>query len=222
MEKWIKAGVAFNFISAAIAIWAQFFPKPASQGGIHMGHYLPSLFALLSSVVLVCGILIYKDIWPFGRKAVVTDEKAATRAASHASSLPTQQFVVPIIGLTLHDAVVEPLKPGLGYPLKLRLYFSNDGDEIHLGVGKWNAEGMGIQKGKSSACQYELKDHLGKWSGEAPDKLVPSGKWVRLYVGLDSTVAEDKAQQMKADHTLGVLQIPAIVAGVNVVLKMRP
>jgi hypothetical protein len=127
------------------------------------------------------------------------------------------------IGLTLHAIEVEAISPGLNYPRKLRMYLSNDGDDVELGIGKWIPEGIDIQGGKQPSCQYELKEHLGRWAGESPTKVVASGRWVRLYVGIDSTVAENKVQQMKASHELGVLQIPARVAGiVDVVLKIRP
>jgi hypothetical protein len=119
-------------------------------------------------------------------------------------------------------ADVEPLIAGLNYPRKLRMYFANYGDDIHLGLGTWLPEGIGIQSGRKPACVYQLKDHLGKWGGEFSDVVLASGKWVRLYVGLDSSVADEKVQQLKANHSLGILQIPAIVSGVNVVLKVRP
>ena len=94
----------------------------------------------------------------------------------------------PTIGLTVRETVVEPYDttPGRNYPRKMRVYLSNDGDEIHLGKGKWITDGVGVQKGRAQACMYELKDHLGKFSGETDTKIVPSGKWFRLYVGLDS------------------------------------
>lgn len=132
--------------------------------------------------------------------------------------------VVPVIGVTLHLSVIEPLDrtPGRRYPRKLRLYFSNDGENIDLGVGKWIPDRVGTQSGEPSACQYELKDHLGKWFGETATKTVASAKWFRLYVGLDSSIDEDKLQQMAKDHALGVLEVPAIVAGANVLLKIRP
>jgi len=189
---------------------------------LHEFHKNPADWYLVATYFGVGMALIVFATFLQRRKEVNSgkNEKAAPTVADHSSALATQQL--PIIGLTLHDVVVESIKPGLNYPRKLRLYFSNDGDDIHLGVGKWIAEGIGIQKDKPPACIYELKDHLGKWSGEASDKLVPSGKGLRLYVGLDSTIAEDKAQQMKTEHTLGILRIPATVAAVNVVLKIRP
>src|SRR5208282_533887 len=117
----------------------------------------------------------------------------------------------PIIGITLHDTVIEDYDytPGRHYPRKLRLYLSNEGSDIDLGKGKWITDGVGLQAGKPSTCEYQVKDHLGKWTGESSFKTVYSGQWLRLYVGLDSTVQEEKLKGMAKNHSLGILEIPA-------------
>jgi len=91
-----------------------------------------------------------------------------------------------------------------------------------LGKGEWITEGVGLQVGKPSTCQYEVKDHLGKWSGESSFKKVYSGQWFRLYVGLDSTVQEEKLKTMAKNHSLGILKIPARTDGTDVIIKIRP
>jgi hypothetical protein len=143
----------------------------------------------------------------------------------HVQHTASASSLKPSIGLTLHQTVVEAYDntPGRHYPRKVRMYFSNDGDEIQLGKAKWIAEGIGIQKGKPGICMYEFKDHhLGKFSGETDTKLVPPGKWFRLYVGLDSSISEDEIQLMKAENRLGVLQIPVRLSGVDMFIQIRP
>jgi hypothetical protein len=131
---------------------------------------------------------------------------------------------IPLVGVTLRDAIVEPYdhNPKLHYPRKLRLYLSNDGSDIELGKGSWLSEGVGLQKGEPSRCEYQIKNHLGEWDQESSIKMVLAGKWFRLYVGLDSTVEEQKLRALAKEHSLGVLQIPARVDGVDVFLRIRP
>ena len=128
----------------------------------------------------------------------------------------------PTVGVTLHDAIIEDYAQGLNYPRKLRLYLSNEGNEISLGKGKWVADGVGIQAGKPATCEYQTKDHLGKWDAESSFKTVHAGQWFRLYVGLDSTTQEQQLKNMASNHSLGVLQIPVRVDGIDVILNIRP
>jgi hypothetical protein len=128
----------------------------------------------------------------------------------------------PIIGITLHDTIIEKYIAGLNYPRKLRLYLSNKGTDIELGKGKWIADGVGLQAGKPSTCKYQVKDHLGKWTEESSFKKIYSGQWVRLYIGIDSTVPEEKLKAMAQNHSLRILRIPARTGETEVVIKIRP
>jgi nucleoside 2-deoxyribosyltransferase len=148
-----------------------------------------------------------------------------TQTAQEATTPPATAMPVktpPIIGIMLHDTVIEGYIPGLNYPRKLRLYLSNEGSDIDLGRGKWITEGVGLQAGKPSTCEYEVKNHLGKWTGESSFKTVYSGQWFRLYVGLDSTMQEEKLKAMAKNHSLGILEIPARTDETDVVIKIRP
>jgi hypothetical protein len=163
-----------------------------------------------------------KDL--MGHQVQTAEQLAATvRKANITSVQPTRQ-VVPNIGITLRETVVEAYDqtPGRNYPRKLRLYCSNDGDDIHLGVGTWLPDKIGLQSGKASACFYELKDHLGKFANESADKFIASGKWFRLYVGIDSTISDKALYQMKVDRSFGVLEIPAEISGLPVKISLRP
>jgi hypothetical protein len=150
------------------------------------------------------------------------DEIAVESRTANVEAYAHHQATPPTVGITLRNAVVEDYVPGLNYPRKLRLYLSNESNEVDLGKGKWIADGIGLQIGKPPTCEYETKDHLGKWIGEASFKRIPSGKWFRLYVGLDSTVEEQKIKAMAEGHSLGVLQIPARVDGADVLINIRP
>jgi hypothetical protein len=87
---------------------------------------------------------------------------------------------------------------------------------------KWITDGVGLQAGKRSTCKYQIKDHLGKWTEESLFKKVYSGQWVRLYIGIDSTVPEEKLKAMAQNHSLGILRIPARTGETEVVIKIRP
>jgi hypothetical protein len=145
--------------------------------------------------------------------------KASRQSISAPASVlvPPRHQAVPAVGITLRETVVEPYDnaPGRHYPRKLRLYCSNDGDDTHLGTGNWIPEQVGLQINRPPACQYELKDHLGRFSGEAPTKYIPHGKWFRLHVGIDSSVSDKDLDQMKKDRSFGILQIPAEVNGLR-------
>ena len=136
------------------------------------------------------------------------------------AAMPTK--APPIIGITLHDTVIENYILGLNYPRKLRLYLSNEGSDIELGRGKWITDGVGLQAGKPSTCEYEVKNHLGKWTGDSSFITVYSGQWFRLYIGLDATVQEEKLKAMAKNHSLGIREIPARTGETDVVIKIRP
>jgi hypothetical protein len=66
--------------------------------------------------------------------------KGAKPTVEGISNTPAlQPRYVPTVGLTFKGSEMDPYDPtpGRGYPRKLNVYFSNDGDDIHLGVAKW-------------------------------------------------------------------------------------
>ena len=60
---------------------------------------------------------------------------------------------------------------------------------------------------------------LGQWESESNVKFVPSGKWVRVWVGLDSTVQDGELKRLAEEGRLGILEMPAEISGVP--LKIR-
>ena len=139
-------------------------------------------------------------------------------------SVTAPPSVIPTIGITLRETVIEPYDsaPGRHYPRKLRLYLSNDGEDIHLGAGKWIPDQVGAQAGKPPVCIYEIKNNLGKFDGESSDKFIAAGKWFRLYVGIDSSLSDEKLNQAKKDRRLGLLEIPAEMRGAGIKLRICP
>jgi hypothetical protein len=172
----------------------------------------------LDAVLVIGGFIVSLFILVWSRKAHPTSTIAESAVVPELPVNPKP----PVFGITLHDTFIEPYVAGLNYPRKVRLYLSNDGSDIDLGKGNWIADGAQLQPDKPPTCEYEVKDHLGKWSGEAPFKSIPSGKWFRLYVGLDSKIQEEQLKAMAKDHSLGVLRIPARVDDTDVVIAIRP
>jgi hypothetical protein len=165
--------------------------------------------AVIAGAVLLAAFLLYESRQP-------KSEPRFEQATSHPSSL-----TVPTIGLTLRSASIDPYDsvPGRNFPRKLTLHFSNDGDEIHLGIAKWIKDQVGIQIGKPPTVAYYLKNNLGRWDYESSDKVVPSGRWVKMWVGLDSSMPDSELKKLIDESRLGVLEIPAEVSGVPVKIR---
>jgi hypothetical protein len=118
--------------------------------------------------------------------------------------------------LNFRSSDIAPYVSGIGYPRKLNVYLSNDGDDIHLGIAKWTNDRVGLQAGMPPRIVYLLKDHpVGQFHSESLDKFVPSGMWVKIWVGLnsDSTVPESDLIQWCKDRRLGIVEIPATISG---------
>jgi pyrimidine deaminase RibD-like protein len=126
---------------------------------------------------------------------------------------------VPIIGLTLESVELEPA-PQYHYKFKLRLYWKNDGTEVHLGEPRWIAGGVDIQ-GTVTGYRYQLAKGAG-WGEECKQIEVPPNQRVRVYVGLDSRSA-DLAPKLLAKGRLGTLELPVTPKhGRLIKLHVRP
>jgi hypothetical protein len=153
-------------------------------------------------------------------------KNAVTLQASSSSQpemVPTRSNQIgPTVGLTFRSRDVQyDRAPGRNYPSKLNVYFSNDGDDIHLGVAKWIKDQVGLQAGKPQGIVYLLKNHLGRWQSESIDKFVPSGSWVKMWVGLDSSVPDNELKQLTEEGRLGILEIPAEIAGAAIRIRIH-
>jgi hypothetical protein len=127
----------------------------------------------------------------------------------------------PTVGLTLREKVMDPYVAGLYYPRKLTLYCSNDGDDIHLGEAKWIKDQVGLQADKPPRIMYLLKPNpSGQWQSEENNKFVSSGRWVKIWVGLDSFVQESDLTQLAKDRRLGTVEIPAEISGTAIKIRI--
>jgi hypothetical protein len=164
-------------------------------------HYIPLTFLIAAGLV-----------WLHGKLFSPKDKPRLNQA---------RNLVVPTIGLTLRSASFDPYvhNPNILWPRQLALYFSNDGDEIHLGVGKWIKDHIGIQVDRPSRFVYFRKNNLGKWEGEATDKIVYSGNWVKISVGLDSSVPDSELKTLADEIRLGTLEIPCEISGTPIKIR---
>jgi hypothetical protein len=214
---WEKCGAIGQWVIGIVGfvLWGiDHASKPQSSQGTSM-----SLMQWLPPILIAIALAL---AGAFHLKAATIKKREIS--ASTGQPVKSGGRSQPIIGVTLHDAVVEDYDhtPGRHYPRKLGLYLSNEGDDIELGKGNWIAEGVGLQAGKPSTCEYQIKDHLGQWSAESPIKMIPSGKWFRLYIGLDSGTDEQKLKSLAKEHKLGVIQIPARADGSDLSLRYAP
>lgn len=156
-------------------------------------------------------------------KSEVVSVIRSTPAIQVSKAIETRDNIVPTVGLALDYVVMEPYDstPGRSYPRKLRVYFrENVGDSINVGRATWFQESVGIQKGQPFGCHYEL-EKAGAWINEGPEKTVAENRRMRLYVGLDASIAEDDLQRLMNEKRLGTLMIPAEVSGVKLILKIK-
>jgi hypothetical protein len=199
-------------IMAVLAVVWRLHDEHTSVDWSNLSIFLPS--GIMVAALIVAAVLNWKA------------SKQHNVSSIESAPIPrtTPSKTAPVIGIAVREVVVEPYDqtPGRHYPRKLRLYCSNDGDDIQLGIGVWVPDQIGLQVGQPPVCSYEIKDNLGRWSGEAPSKYIASGKWFRLYVGLDSRVSDRELDRMKTQSSFGTLEISAEVSGVAVKIRIRP
>jgi hypothetical protein len=165
------------------------------------------------------------SIWPdiFGFLALASFVTMILAiAVQQANQSPTgSSRIASIVGLNFRSSDIAPYISGLGYPRKLNVYLSNDGDDIHLGVAKWVNERVGPQAGMPPRVMYLLRNRPGgPWESESTEKTVPAGMWVKMWVGLDSTVSESDLTQWCKDRRLGIVEIPVTISGAAVTLRI--
>jgi pyrimidine deaminase RibD-like protein len=127
----------------------------------------------------------------------------------------------PVVGLTLEKVELEPA-PKWHYKFKLRLYWVNDGDQIHMGKPNWVPGGVGIQ-GAVLGYKYQIGGGT-RWEGETEEADVLPNQHCRVYIGLDP---EEKninlAQELLRHGRLGTLSIPVTPKHRKMVeLRVRP
>lgn len=146
------------------------------------------------------------------------------RENNDAVNASQKALAIPTVGLTLRSTWIDPFDSttGRNYPRKLNIIFSNDGDEVHLGIAQWIKDQVAIQAGKPSRVGYYLKNHLGQWVDESTTKIAPSGRWLKLWVGLDSSVSDSELNRLWGDGKLGTLEIPAEISGSAIKIRIRP
>src|SRR5271163_91604 len=123
--------------------------------------------------------------------------------------------IAPTVGLTLRDMKMDALDPSLGrhYPRKLNLYLSNDGEDLRLETAAWIKDQVGLQAGKPAKIVYLLKSKPG--SSEQFDLeftenvIVHSSRWLKIWIGLDSSISDIALAQLTKDRRLGILEISA-------------
>jgi hypothetical protein len=128
---------------------------------------------------------------------------------------------VPTVGLNFRNSAMDPYATGRTYPRKLNVYLSNDGDDIRLGEAKWIKDQIELQADKPPRIMYLLRNHPGgPWQSESTDKFVPSGMWVKMWVGLDSSVPDGDLKKLTNERRLGTVEIPAEISGAAIKLRI--
>jgi hypothetical protein len=222
-----------NWISAVtstlalITIWIyRYWDSQAKTPGDANGHLgLYVILTLIVCVSLVSSAYLNLKASHSQNTVAAKYNEATSKPTDSVSGLTKSETmsVVPSLGLAIERVQMEALDntPGRNYPRKLRIYFrENAGDEISLKRADWTPGGIGIQRGKPFVCQYELGEG-GRFVLESPEKAVPPGKRLRLYVGLDSQVSEAEAKRLTEERLLGTLSIPAEVRGMKVTIKIK-
>jgi hypothetical protein len=99
---------------------------------------------------------------------------------------------------------------------------SNDGDDIHLEAASWIKGELGMQANKPSKIGYLIKKYPGgQFESESTDKFVPSGMWVKMWIGLDSSMPDSAdLTKLTADRRLGIVEIPARIFGTPVKIRI--
>jgi hypothetical protein len=175
--------------------FAALFPASLHGG---FWHYIPLTFLIAAGLV-----------WLHGKLFSPKDK-------------PRLNLVVPTIGLTFRSAWIEPYEhsPGRWYPRQIALYFSNDGEEeIHLGLGKWIKDHIGTQVGRPLRFVYFRKNPLDLWVDEATTKIVYSGNWVKISVGLDSSTPDGELKKLADGSRLGAMEIQAEIFGTPIKIR---
>jgi hypothetical protein len=137
-----------------------------------------------------------------------------------------QAPMVPMVGLTVREVKMDALDPNPArhYPRKLNLHLSNDGDDIHLGAATWIKSQVGLQTGKPAKIVYLLKSKPGpseQFDLEYADNvIVHSNRWLKIWIGLDSSISDSKLVPLTKDRQLGVLEIPARISGIAMKIRI--
>jgi pyrimidine deaminase RibD-like protein len=126
----------------------------------------------------------------------------------------------PVVGLTLEKVELEPA-PTATIRFKLRMYWWNDGSQLHIGIPRWKPGGIGIQ-GNQLAYRFQVWEN-NSWGPETFETDVQSDQQCRIYVGLDpDPKSQQLAPQLLSKGRLGTLVLPVTVAGRLVELQIRP
>jgi len=211
LEKTARISSIIQGVAAVVFLYSYFFPATQQTADPNVVHQMnhPSWLAMVSVIFLAVAVLASSVL-----NLVALRSHRKTNVEKPLTTKPT-------IGLTLRSASIGPYQhnPNSWYPRQMALYFSNDGGEIHLGVGKWIKDNIGMQIGRPSRFVYFRKNNLGRWEGEATDKVVYSGNWVKISVGLDSSVPDGELKKLADEIQLGTLEIPAVVSGAPIKIR---
>lgn len=130
------------------------------------------------------------------------------------------------IGLTLDsaelDIAMNDPDPNPGFKCKLRVYWTNDGDEtIHLGKPLWIG---GAIQGNELVAHYQLRQFqntANPWGRETEETDITPGRRCRIWLGLSPTLRENAAKLLDTGE-LGLLTIPVSTSNWSVNLRLRP
>lgn len=189
------------------------------------GFFLISTFSLIALILLLSGAQVWWAI-EHGKVQIGPLQAAPGNAGLSASPTATSSHApvvraAPVVGITLRHRWMDVHIPGAGYSRKLNLLFSNDGDDIHIGIARWIKDQVGLEIGKPEKIIYAFKDHLGHWGSESNDTVVAPGRWFKVWIGLDSTFPEKELNKLRDQGGLGTLEIPAIVSGARIKIRIQ-
>jgi hypothetical protein len=127
----------------------------------------------------------------------------------------------PAVGLTLEKVELEPAQQA-HYKFKLRLYWTNDGNRLHLSKPDWIAGGI-TRQGSEIGYRYQAWTGLG-WGPELTEIEVRENQQCRVYVGLDfDPKGIEMARSLLEQGRLGTLVLPAVFGNDHKIeLYVRP
>jgi hypothetical protein len=185
--------------------------------------------AVLAVSIVVVGLFstAAQAGWLHRKQAIDSPPPPLSHPVESASQATAQTHTVPVVSLTLRTIWLNPYDSTSGrwYPRKLNLQFSNDADaEIRLGAGCWIKDEIGLQTGRPQRpAVYTYKTHLGTWSDESTDGVVVhSSQWVRIWIGLDSSLSDSEVTKLLTEGKAGILEMPAEVSGQKIKIRVRP
>ncbi len=181
-------------------------------------NYIPLAFLIAAGAIHIAG-----RIFPTkANEDKKITSKAEPAAASITTAIAAKAPSVPIaVGLTLDYAQAEtvPDRAPWTFKFKLRVYWTNDGDEtIHLGKPLWR--GIAIQ-GDNLTSRYQLRKLQSSWGDETEETDVTPGQRCRVWLGLDPAL-RDGAVKMLDEGALGLLVIPVSTPNWTVDVCIRP